>query len=187
MSYLPIDVLRHQNADPDLSVERSQLLFFDIETTGLHPEKGAKLVEIACVSRNEILHNWRISHLKANDALLRKILPLLVQDLTKGVVVGHNVSFDLNFIAYKADKLGLPGLDVSFIDTLALARRVVHGLASYKLGHLLRHFDIRVHGELHTAIVDAQVTRALFWKLMEAGGFSTLKEAGIKRLKWSLF
>jgi len=51
----------------------------------------------------------------------------------------------------------------------------------------LKKFDIKVSGKLHTASTDAEATRALFWKLVEKGGISTVGEAGMKKMNWSNF
>lgn len=182
-----ISELREIASHGNLSIERAGFIFFDIETTGLYAEKGAKIIESACVSRDTILQDWSQDAHEASDDLLVKMLPELMRHLKKGVVVGHNICFDLNFIAYKAEKLGLGGPDLFFIDTLALSRRLLEKLESHKLESLLQYFDITVKGELHTALVDVQATRAVFWKLIEKGKINTLKEAGVKRLRWAVY
>ena len=180
-----INDIRETAIHGNLSIERTCFVFFDIETTGLHAYKGAKIIESACITRNEVLQNWRINPQKTSDDALVTMLPELMNHLKKGVLVGHNICFDLNFIAYKAGKLGINGPEVNFIDTMMLSKRILEKIRSYKLEFLLHYFDIAIKGELHTAMVDVHATQALFWKLIEKGEISTLKEAGVKRVNWT--
>ncbi|MDZ7717611.1 MAG: 3'-5' exonuclease [Balneolaceae bacterium] len=168
------------------SVELANLIFFDIETTGLRPDRGAKVTEIAIIDRNNCLFNWMAEAKHNNDAFTKQLYETL-KHLKNGVVIGHNLSFDFWFISYESDRLGLAGPDIRFIDTLSLARKILPDRNCYQLGSLLKEFDIKISGELHTAITDAEATRALFWKLIEKVGISTVGEAGLKKLKWSSF
>ncbi|MEX0680986.1 MAG: exonuclease domain-containing protein [Balneolales bacterium] len=144
-------------------------------------------MEVAILDRNKVLFTWNQTSSNASDENLKNELPKILKNLKSGVVVGHNVCFDLNFIAYKAGKFGHTGPNVFFIDTLNLSRRLIETVSSYKLEFLLQYFNISIHGELHTALVDAQATQALFWKLIERGEIGTLKEVGMKKLNWSFF
>lgn len=182
-----VDHLRERASHPATSVEIASLLFFDIETTGLRPDKGARVTEIALLDRNKSLCAWSISEDQDYFSELQERLPSLIEHLNGGVVIGHNISFDLNFITYFADKLSIPGPSLRIIDTLSLARKVITDLDSYRLGDLLNYFDIAVRGELHTAHTDAEATRALFWFLVSLGGFNTLEGIGMKKIEWSTF
>lgn len=182
-----INELRETSPKPNDSIERSNFIFFDIETTGLCVETGAKILEIALISRDTILTDWVRNSKDVSDYNLKNELPLIFKKFKKGVIVGHNVGFDLNFISYKAEKLGLRGPDVFFIDTLSLSKRLIKNTSSYKLESLLDYFDIAIQAQLHTALVDAQATQALFWKLIARGEISTLQEAGMNRLNWTVF
>lgn len=170
---------------PSLSLELSSLIFLDIETSGLYPMKGADITEIAVLSRNKTLFYWKRQN-NSPDELTSIIMKELLLILKKGVVVGHNCRFDLGFISYEAEKKGLVGPEIQYIDTLALARKYSR-LSSNKLESLLKYYDIEVTGTLHTAITDAQAVRALFWKLVEAGNLETAGQAGVKQLNWSTF
>jgi len=181
-----IQNIRVDKPETTTSLELAILLFFDIETTGLRPDRGAKITEASILNRNSQLYTLRSNVNSKNDTLSEE-LPKILNHLKIGVVVGHNLPFDFWFISHEADKLGIDGPSLRFIDTLSLARKVLPGRNSYKLGELLKYFDINVNGELHTASTDTEVTRALFWKLIEKGGISTVGEAGMKKLNWSSF
>jgi len=183
---LNIHTLRKKWPSVTVSIELANFLFIDIETTGLRPDRGAKITEVSILNRNSHLYAWW-SKLNFKNDTLSEELPKILSHLKKGVVVGHNLPFDFWFISYEADKLGIEGPSLRFIDTLSLSRKVLPQRNSYKLGDLLMEFDIKVNGELHSAITDTEATRALFWKLVEKGGISTVGEAGMKKLNWASF
>lgn len=182
-----IEVLREAQPEPKQSIERASFTFLDIETTGLYPERGARINEIAILRRGGDGFTWTQAKEEDTDESLSSVLPIVHEHLTQGVVVGHNVSFDLRFLAYESDRLGLRGPHVLFIDTHGLAKKFYDDLSDYQLPTLLEEFDISPKGPLHTAVVDARCTQALFWKLVNLGEIETLKQAGMKRLSWSNF
>lgn len=81
-------------------------------------------------------------------------------------IVGHNVSFDLNFVQQLMLSDPEPWADLSFdfVDTMQLARRLVKGVPNYKLQTLLQHFDIDP-GRAHSALGDTNATLLLFQRL----------------------
>ncbi len=181
-----IDEIRVNKGIVSNSIELVNLLFIDIETTGLRPDRGAKVTEIAILCRNKCRFYWAFKD-GENIEPLNELLPNVLELLTQGVVIGHNLPFDLWFISYEAQRSEFEGLNIQFIDTLSLSREVLPDRGSYKLSELLKEFEISVSGDLHTAITDAHATRALFWKLIEKGGISTVGEAGMKNMNWSSF
>lgn len=182
---LSINNIRVKRVDPTLSIELVKLVFFDIETTGLRPDKGSKIIEIALLNRNETIFYWKYD-VNENSNIPLDDLNILLKCLGSGVMVGHNCFFDLSFIKHETNRQGLSLPNIQFIDTLDLAHRYIN-IHSYKLKDLLKYFEIEVCGALHTALVDAQAVRALFWKLVEKGGLETAGQAGVKNLNWSNF
>lgn len=178
---------RKAQPDCDLSIELTSFVFFDIETTGLRPDRGARITEIAIFNRSGEEFLWKQPKENTSDKKLAGQLPTVLDLLTTGVVVGHNVSFDFKFIAYETERLGFRGPNALFIDTLGLAKKLCDNTDDFKLSSLLRTFDISVEGPLHNAAIDAQATRALFWKLINLGEIETLAQAGMQRLNWSTF
>ncbi len=187
LSIKKISNLRSQKPNSNTSLELANLLFFDIETTGLRPDRGAKITDVSILNRNSQIYFWRSGLKTGASSFFSNELPIILKHFKKGAVVGHNLPFDFWFISYEADKLGIEGPSLRFIDTLSLSRKVLPQRNSYKLGDLLMEFDIKVNGELHSAITDTEATRALFWKLVEKGGISTVGEAGMKKLNWASF
>jgi DNA polymerase III epsilon subunit-like protein len=170
----------------DLPLHVCTFVFLDVETSGLRPDRGARLTEIAALGRRSSLLDWRAE--AGNDAALAAVWPDLRRCLHAGLVVGHHLAFDLRFLAREAERLRLPGgLDVRFIDTLPLARRLVSGVPDYRLGTLLSALGLVPEGPLHTAVTDAAATRDLFWALVARGSLATAAEAGLQRARWRAF
>jgi len=169
----------------DRPLRTASLLFFDLETTALRPDRGGRICEMAVVDAQGIRFDWRSDEAPPRDDVVATQLPLLVDHLEAGVVVGHNLQFDFRFVTYEAERLGLSGLDLRFADTLGLARSLLDAPDTYQLGTLLGHFDAAPDEELHTAVGDALATRTLFWRLVEHGGLRTLADIDVRRLQWN--
>ena len=75
-------------------------------------------------------------------------------------VIGHNIAFDLGFLASH----GLP-LDNSAYDTWDLASVVLPRTMRYSLKDLTAHLGV-AHTEAHRALSDAQATRGVFLELL---------------------
>ncbi|MFO8098389.1 MAG: 3'-5' exonuclease [Salinibacter sp.] len=168
----------------DRPLRTAPLRFVDLETTGLRPDRGARIAEMAIVDESGVQFKWTSPHDPPRDAAVATQLPRLIAHLEDGIVVGHNLSFDFRFVTYEAERLGCSGLDVRFVDTLRLARTTLETAPSHRLGALLDAVGATPETELHTAVGDAVAARTLFWQLVERGGLTTLADAGLKRLRW---
>jgi DNA polymerase III epsilon subunit-like protein len=169
----------------DRPLRTAALVFFDLETTALRPDRGGRICEMAVVDQRGVRFDWRSDEDPPRDDTVAAQLPVLIDHLEAGVVVGHNLQFDVRFVTYEAERFGLDGPDLRFADTLGLARSLLGAPANYQLGTLLGVFDAAPEEELHTAVGDALATRTLFWHLVEHGGLSTLADVGVQRLQWS--
>lgn len=97
------------------------------------------------------------------------------------MVVGHNVSFDINFIYDNALRLLGVHFTNDFIDTCRIARRVINDTCNYKLGTLTEYFGI-TNDSAHRALSDVYATYKLFQKLESVCNVRVLEEAnGYKR------
>lgn len=171
---------------PDRPLRTAPLVFFDLETSGLRPDRGGRICEMAVVDHDGIRLRWvSETDRPSDDAVARQLLSLL-DTLRATIVVGHNLQFDFRFLTYEAERLGHTGLDVQFVDTLGLARRQWPDREGYQLDALVTALDLAPDHELHTAVGDALATRALFWHLVEAHDLQTLSDVGAKRLSWNV-
>ena len=178
----------------------------DLETTGLDPARDA-IIEVAAIKfRNgQILDEWSslvnpyrsipsfITKLtgidqsmvdEAND--LFTLRPEIEEKLADGILVGHNVGFDLGFLNAENFALGSHRADTSVLASILLPTR-----GSYSLSSLSRFLDLREPGDErdHRALGDARRTYRLFTALQKRAGeldFNILEElvrAG-QQLRW---
>lgn len=168
----------------DLPLQATPLVFFDLETTALRPDRGGRIREIAVADHDGLCFDWKSTPESPSDDAVARQLPRLLDTLRDRIVVGHNLSFDIRFLTYEAERLGHEGIDLQYVDTLGLARSLLDAPTDYALGSLLAHVDAPPDAELHTAAGDVLATRTLFWHLVDAGALSTLADAGVKRLRW---
>jgi DNA polymerase-3 subunit epsilon len=160
----------------------------DTETTGLDPESGHRIVEIACL---ELLHHvptGRKFHRYVNperdvpaDAhavhglteeflarhpLFAEIVDELLEFIGDDRLVIHNAEFDLAFINAELRRLGRPMLACGFVDTLAVARGRFPGTPA-SLDALCRRFAIDLsERELHGAALDCRLLADVYIELL---------------------
>lgn len=156
---------------------------FDLETTGLSPEKNT-IIEIGAlkVIQGKVADRFsefinphepltaQISELTGiTDEMLinARDLEPVVSDFvhfSEGfVVVGHNLSFDYRFTSIAAAKYGL-SFERQGIDTLKIAKTVHSDLPSRSLGALCEHYGI-INSSAHRAYHDALATAKLYQTL----------------------
>ncbi len=160
----------------------------DIETTGLDPALGHRIVEIGCVEleNNYPTGNFYQQYINPNrkmpeeafkihgltdDFLSDKPSFLLVADefldfIKDSELVIHNAKFDLGFLNYElefASKKTL--LDFKIIDTLLLARKIFPGAAN-NLDSLCRRYNVDVERrKKHGALLDAELLADVFLEM----------------------
>jgi DNA polymerase III epsilon subunit-like protein len=160
--------------------------YLDVETTGLRPDEGDRIVEIAIERVEpggreerfvEILHPHRGIPEEATrihaigPAQIRRArsfdsaAPEILRMLEGAVWVGHNLAFDLRFLRVEMRRCGreLPGGWI--LDTYPLARRWCR-LPRYGLATVAEHLG---HGgrNLHQALDDILTTRQVLASLLE--------------------
>ena len=160
----------------------------DIETTGLNPTEGHRIVEIGCV---ELENNYPTGnyyrqyinpdrempeeafkiHGLTDEFLSDKPTFLLVADKFLDFIKGselviHNAKFDLGFLNYELDLASKrPLLEYKVIDTLLLARKIFPGAAN-NLDSLCRRYDIDVtKRKKHGALLDAELLADVFLEM----------------------
>ena len=172
--------------------------FLDVETTGLFPQFGDRICEIALlrwrngkelgsfeslvrpgqpISPGAHAVNGITDEMVADAPHFRDVLPSVLNLTDDAVIVGHNIPFDLGFLANQMQELGTPPLRNQVVDTLALARMQYsfrrNGLKSIllSLGFSLKSY--------HRAMADVFATKFLFEYFLddfEARGFETLEQ-----------
>lgn len=96
---------------------------------------------------------------------MRSIIQGLLDFLDGAVLVMHNAAFDLSFIQFKLEALGLPLLENLVVDTLRLARRG-RGYGGNSLGQLARDLGLE-QSKAHRALGDTETTARLFLHFLD--------------------
>jgi DNA polymerase-3 subunit epsilon len=150
----------------------------DFETTGLSPEMGDRITEVAALRIVGGVVTERYVSLVNCGARIPAFITALTgisQDMVDGApsvcavvpelldfigsdtLSAHNASFDEKFLVAESARLGRRCGHASLVCSLKLSRRLFPGLASYKLGLLSRQLGIRFRGNAHRAEADAEV------------------------------
>ena len=154
------------------------IVMLDFETTGLSPDMGDRITEVAAlrivdgkvVERYVSLINCSVripSFITGLTGITQamvdgappvsKVVPELLDFIGGDTLSAHNASFDDKFLRAEAARLGLtPGYQ-SLVCSLKLSRRVFPNLPSYKLGNLSGQLGIRFNSAAHRAESDAEV------------------------------
>ena len=160
----------------------------DIETTGTSLEKdeiieiGALKVESGAVTEEfsmltringeipveiQKLTGITEKELQSMGRPLEEVLEKLFEFAGNRIIVGHNVTFDYNFIRAACRKMKLEmRLETASRDTLALSRRKIKGVGSYQLEALMKQLGYEV-SNAHRALADCYFTWQLYQKLNE--------------------
>ncbi|WP_290668228.1 PolC-type DNA polymerase III [Kosmotoga sp.] len=158
----------------------------DTETTGLSPYKGGKLIEVAGMVVDEA---WTIREDKAFHSTINPgvpipifitrltgisnrmvkdappaedVLPAFFRFLSGRILVIQNAPFDLSFLNYYAEQLGLPKLLNPVVDTILLSRKLFRG--RHNLDLILARLNILAEGR-HRALGDVILTAKAFVKM----------------------
>jgi len=152
--------------------------FLDVETTGLDPNSGDKICEIAVIKTLDgqiadefvtLLNPGRniperavsihgITQTMVNRApFFRDIANDLLDFLNDTVIVAHNARFDLEFLRSELRNLNLYLPENNIIDTLAIARRY-YTFPSNSLGDIARYIGLPIDKQ-HRALADVTTTK----------------------------
>jgi DNA polymerase-3 subunit epsilon len=169
-------------------IDEVTLAFLDVETTGLHPDLGDRVCEIAilrCQSDDpidaveQLINPQRrmgagaqavngLSDEDLDDApTFAQVADRVLSILEGAVVVGHNAPFDLGFLATELGRMGMQQDTPLALDTLRLAR-YTYRLRSYALHRLAMALGVDMAGAAHRAMHDVLLTRSVFARLQDA-------------------
>ena len=162
---------------------------FDVETTGLDPEKGDRIVEIGVVELNNHMPTGRTYQQYVNpqrdipaDAVaihglnakflgdkpvFREIGQGFLDFVADAKLVIHNAEFDMKFLNAELGWIGIPPVPYErTIDTLEIARKKFPG-SPCTLDMLCRRFGIDNSARtLHGALLDAEILAEVYLELI---------------------
>jgi DNA polymerase-3 subunit epsilon len=163
-------------------------IVLDTETTGLDPDQGHRVVEIAGIELFNHLPTGKFFHRYLNperamtaeaeaihgltdDFLMHHpvfgdVAEELVSFLGDATLVIHNAEFDLKFLNAELKRANRPPLACPVVDTLALARKRFPG-AQASLEALCRRFAIDLtQREKHGAKIDGELLSVVYLELI---------------------
>jgi DNA polymerase-3 subunit epsilon len=163
-----------------------RLLAVDTETTGMSPDAGDRLVEVARVElvNGALGEDWSSlvrpgRTIPPGATAVHRITDAMVADAPGPVEVGralreacgdlplvfHNAPFDLPFLIHLFREAGAPMLLNPIVDTLGLARGLPKA-GSNRLEEVAKRYGIAPESA-HRALGDARTTARLFLALAE--------------------
>ncbi|OEZ64089.1 PolC-type DNA polymerase III [Duganella sp. HH105] len=154
------------------------IVMLDFETTGLSPDMGDRITEVAAlrIVGGKVVERY-VSLINCNVRIpsfitgltgitqamvdgappVSQVVPELLDFIGGDALSAHNASFDDKFLRAEAARLGLTPAYQSLVCSLKLSRRVFPNLSSYKLGNLSGELGIRFKSAAHRAESDAEV------------------------------
>jgi len=172
----------------DRDIDEVEFTIFDTETTGLEPEAGDRIVEIAGVRlrgnhRIAVFQSLANPHRSISEAAftvnrispqmlegapeMRILIPKFLDFIRGSCLCSYNAAFDLGFLKYE---LALDGRqfpqEIIVVDILRMARRLLPGLERYALCYVAERLGIKVQQQ-HRALSDVELTRDVFYRLKE--------------------
>lgn len=168
-------------------------IVLDTETTGLDPDEGHRIIEVAGVEVQNRQLTGRHLHLYVNpdrdsdpDALaihgltteflsqyprFEEVADQLVEFVKGAEIIIHNAPFDLRFLNAELGRLGLPAFEslcAKVTDSLLYARELHPGKRN-SLDALCERYGIsNAHRTLHGALLDSELL-ADVWLAMTRG------------------
>lgn len=163
-----------------------KFIAFDLETTGFLPGMD-QIVEIGAIRFVDGVPEAKFCTLidpqmaipeaasrvnKITNEMVKgqpKIMDILepfAEFCADDIIVAHNAAFDFGFLSAAITKHETRAPLGVVLDTLAMSKKVLPGLANYKLGTLVQHLKIAA-GDFHRAEEDAGYCGQLFWQIIQ--------------------
>jgi len=167
-------------------IDEVEFTIFDTETTGLNPQAGDRIVELAGL---RVKGNQRIATFDAlvNPAraispaafAVNKITPQMLQDapypkeviprflefIQGSCLCSYNAEFDLNFLNNELKLAFLPAINNMVVfDLLTMAKRLIPGLERYALWFVAQKLQVSLV-QSHRAFSDVEMAWEVFGKL----------------------
>jgi len=172
----------------DKHLNEVEFSIFDTETTGLYPEAGDRIIEIAairfkadssldvfeslvnpqrplCDSSQKI--NNITSKMLENAPPIEKVLPDFFNFVKGSYLCAYNASFDFSFLKNESKLINyIFPEDLIAVDILKMAKILLPNLAGYSLQNVANNLGIPTFS-LHRALADVKVSLEVFKKLKE--------------------
>ena len=170
------------------NIEEIEFTIFDTETTGLEPESGDRIVEIAGIrfkgkeriaTFQTLVNPHRLISAAAfevnkitQDILhgapeIEEVMPKFLDFIHDSCLCSYNATFDLEFLRNELKLIGknLPD-DTVVVDILKMTKRILPELQRYALWFVADKLGIKTE-QKHRAFSDVELTLNVFNKLKE--------------------
>lgn len=169
------------------NIEEIEFTIFDTETTGLEPESGDRIVEIAgirfkgketiaafqtLVNPHRLISAAAFEVNKITQDLLQgapetgEVMPKFLDFMHDSCLCSYNATFDLEFLKNELKLMGKDLPNNAVVDILKMAKRIMPGLERYSLRFVADKLGIKTE-QKHRAFSDVELTLAVFNKLKE--------------------
>lgn len=175
-------------------------IFLDTETTGLDPERGHRIVEIAAVAYDDrdavgVFHtrlnpgrevdkdaadvHGLTAEMLAGEPQFAEKAGEFLEFVRGGEVIIHNADFDEGFLDSELKRAGLPKLkDAADKITCSLrwSRENLPGVGSHSLDSLCAHFDVDTSArKKHSALLDTKLLAKVYFLMTAKQGEMALR------------
>jgi DNA polymerase III epsilon subunit family exonuclease len=169
-------------------IDEVEFTIFDTETTGLSPDLGDRVVEIAAIRIKgdkvmgtfESLINpgrdiseaaFNVNHISARMLISaprsQEIMPRFLDFIEGSCLCAYNAGFDLGFLNNELQLMGKGQLEGTIVvDALRIAKGLLPGLERYALWFVAEKLGIKQE-QAHRALSDVKLTLGVFNKLRE--------------------
>lgn len=159
-------------------------IVLDTETTGLNPNLGHRLVEVAAIELSDRKVSDRSFHRYLNpereidegaasvhgltldrlqdEPKFAEIAPAFLEFISGAELIIHNAPFDMGFLNAELARAGLPLLDNPVIDTLKVAKDLHPGKKNNLNALCDRYMVDNSHRTLHGALLDTELLAEVY-------------------------
>ncbi|MBU0458614.1 3'-5' exonuclease [Patescibacteria group bacterium] len=179
------------------------LTVFDVETTGLDPNRGHKIIEIGAIRIEEgkileanpfdMLVNperpipieaSQVNKIRNEDVIsaptIDQVLPQFLDFASNSLLVAHNANFDMGFLTKEKE------LCWGFIDlpeclcTLRLSRSLYPTEFRHSLDVVALRLGIELPAVRHRALPDVLLTAQALLRMVEGGDIGSIEDLRVK-------
>lgn len=188
----------HHAVSPNTELNKTPLVLFDTETTGLDSDldriiefgalkilDGKVIDEFWSFVRTDIELTQNIVNLTGitqtmleGQPDITEVLPKFLSFIRGSIIVAHNADFDMAMLKAAANRLGYE-IQWPCFCTVKLARKVFPGLPRYNLDTLAEHFKLTFEAR-HRAVGDVKVLNGVLQEILDNDelGISTWGDVG---------
>lgn len=172
--------------DPTVLLKDTDLVFVDVETTGLYPAFGDRVIELGAlkvrdggeidsfaqlvdperpISPGASAVNGITNEMVRGEPTFGEVADSFLSFIEGAILIAHNAPFDLGFLSSELRRAGFPMLRNQIVDTLQISRRYFQ-FGSNSLDSLAHNFGVETP-EAHRALGDCRTTSQVFRYLLD--------------------